>query len=388
MKTLIADDDATTRRMLRIVLVRWGYDVIEARDGNEAWDHFQGSDPARLAIVDWIMPGLSGLDLCRRLKGRERKPGPYVILLTARSHWKDVVHGLESGADDYVAKPYQLEELRARVAVGRRLVELQEELLMLNDKLERRVMERTERIRTLLEQDKELILQLGHDLRTPLTPLMALLPGLVADEMDPDRKESLSLCLAQAQYLKRLATRVFDLGRLESPRTSLRVRPIPLLPLVTAATERLAGEDPVKANGHRVAIDVEPTLDVYGDGVWLERVFEDLLDNAFRFSPPGTPVAVTAQSLDRDVVVAVTDQGKGLVSEQLERVFDPFYTGDLARTDRNTSGLGLAICRRVVERHGGRIWADSPGLGKGTTIRFTLSRAGNGLEIQGEGERP
>lgn len=120
----------------------------------------------------------------------------------------------------------------------------------------------------------------------------------------------------------------------------------------------------------------------------MERVFEDLLDNAFRFSPPGTPVAVTAQSQDRDVVVAVTDQGKGLVSEQLERVFDPFYTGDLARTDRNTSGLGLAICRRVVERHGGRIWADSPGLGKGTTIRFTLSRAGNGLEIQGEGERP
>lgn len=259
---------------------------------------------------------------------------------------------------------------------------------MLNDKLERRVMERTERIRTLLEQDKELILQLGHDLRTPLTPLMALLPGLVTDETDPDRKESLSLCLAQAQYLKRLATRVFDLGRLESPRTSLKVRPIPLLPLVTAATERLAGEDPVKSNGHRVAINVEPTLDVYGDGVWLERVFEDLLDNAFRFSPPGTPVAVTAQSQDRDVVVAVTDQGKGLVSEQLERVFDPFYTGDLARTDRNTSGLGLAICRRVVERHGGRIWADSPGLGKGTTIRFTLSRAGNGLEIQGEGERP
>jgi len=387
MKTLIADDDSTTRLMLRGVLSRWGYEVVEAKDGAEAWDHFLGPAPASLAIVDWTMLGVNGPDLCQRLKGRAQKPGPYVILLTARSHWKDVVQGLEAGADDYVAKPYQVEELKARLSVGRRIVHLQQELLILNGRLEERVKERTERIQTILEQDQELIAQLGHDLRTPLTPLMALLPTMLADERDPERREWLELCVAQATHLKRLATRVSDLGRLESSDAALSLLPIRLLPVVEAAAEHFGAVGPTGVEGRRATVDVSPTQKVYGDVVWLERVFEDLLDNAFRFSPTGKPVTVTAECREQEVVVTVADQGKGLVPEQLGRVFDPFYMGDQARTDRNRSGLGLAICRRVIQRHGGRIWAESGGVGHGTRIRFSLFRAGEPLPAPEDFER-
>jgi signal transduction histidine kinase len=381
MKALIADDDVTTRRMLRVVLLRWGYEVVEAADGTEAWEHFMGPSPAALAILDWTMPGVSGPDLCRRLRSRGQVAGPYVILLTARSHWKDVVLGLEAGADDFVAKPYQVEELRARVAVGRRIVDLQQELLNVNGALESRVRERTERIHKLLEQSQELVGQLGHDLRTPLTPLMALLPILLGDERDPERREWLGLCLDQVRYLKRLASRVSDLGRLESPQTPLSLLPIQILPVVQAATEFVGIENSAGLAERRAMIDLPPTLEVYGDVVWLERVFVDLLDNAFRFSPTGTPVTVKAESGEQEVVVEVADQGQGLAPEQLSRLFDPFYMGDSARTDRNTNGLGLAICRRIVERHGGRIWAESAGPGLGTRVRFTLYRAGQSLPV-------
>lgn len=375
MKALIADDDSTTRRMLRIVLDRSGYEVVEARNGDEAWEHFSGPAPAPLAIMDWIMPGLSGPDLCRRLKEGGQRPGPYVILLTARTHWKDVVLGLEAGADDYVVKPYQVDELRARVAVGRRIVSLQQELVVLNERLEQRVQERTERIQELLEQDRELILHLGHDLRTPLTPLKALLPVLLADEKDADRRESLGLCMSQVEYLRRLATRVLDLGRLESSRTALDLRPVRLLPLAAAAAELFEARASERMEARRTRIELSPTLEVRGDAVWLERLFQELLDNAFRFSPPGTPITVSAECRGQEVVVSVTDCGRGLDPDRVGRVFDPFYTGDEARTNRNASGLGLAICRRISVRHGGRIWAESAGAGHGTSIRFTLPGA-------------
>jgi signal transduction histidine kinase len=210
---------------------------------------------------------------------------------------------------------------------------------------------------------------------------VALLPILLADECDPERREWLGLCLAQVRYLKRLATRVSDLGRLESPQTPLSLLPIHLLPVVQAATEFVGTDDSSGLGQRRATIDLPPTLEVYGDVVWLERVFVDLLDNAFRFSPAGTPVTVTAECGDQDVVVEVSDQGEGLAPEQLSRLFDPFYMGDSARTDRNMNGLGLAICRRIVERHGGRIWAESAGVGLGTKVRFTLFRAEQPLPV-------
>lgn len=362
--------------MLRAVLGKWGYETVEARDGNEAWDHLVGPTPAPLAIMDWTMPGLCGPELCRRLRARDGALHSYLILLTARTHWQDVVEGLEAGADDYVAKPYRVEELRARLNVGRRIVGLQHELMELNDQLERRVEDRTERLRRILQQNQELFVHLGHDMRTPLTPLVALLPMLTAEETDLERRNTLKLCLDQACYLRRLAERVFDLGRLGTAAPAFVFRPVRLRRVVEAALESIAnGVDATSARGAAV-VEIPEGLEVNGDLAWLQRVFEDLLDNAFRFSGGNSGVSVVAEPRDGEVMVVVTDHGRGLGPDQLERVFDPFYTGDSARHDRQTSGLGLALCRRVIERHGGRIWAESPGLGRGTSIRFLLSEVG------------
>jgi sigma-B regulation protein RsbU (phosphoserine phosphatase) len=125
MKVLIAEDDVTSRMMLKAILTKWGYEVVETSDGDEAWQVLQREDAPRLAILDWVMPGLSGDELCRKVRQLSPLRPIYIILLTVRRDKADVIVGLEAGANDYVRKPFDREELRARVRVGERVVRLE-----------------------------------------------------------------------------------------------------------------------------------------------------------------------------------------------------------------------------------------------------------------------
>ena len=128
MKIMIAEDDLTSRSIFKAVLGKWGYDVMEATDGDEAWALLQKADAPRLMVLDWMMPGRDGATLCRDLRARETSNPVYIILLTSRAEPSDIVEGLEAGADDYIAKPFNNQELHARVNVGRRILDLQDEL--------------------------------------------------------------------------------------------------------------------------------------------------------------------------------------------------------------------------------------------------------------------
>ena len=135
MKVLIAEDDSISRRMLEAFLVKWGYEVLVSTEGEEAWGLLQLNDAPRLAVLDWMMPGRDGIQICRTLRQRKGRPYVYVILLTARGQKEDIVQGLEAGADDYVTKPFDPFELRARLRAGRRIVELQEQLVQAREAL-------------------------------------------------------------------------------------------------------------------------------------------------------------------------------------------------------------------------------------------------------------
>ncbi len=128
MRALIAEDDCTSRRMLEAFLVKWGYEVIVTADGEGAFKALGAPDAPTLAILDWMMPFKDGIQLCREMRKRKGRPYVYILLLTARSEKRDIVEGLEAGADDYLTKPFDPFELRARLRAGRRIVELQEQL--------------------------------------------------------------------------------------------------------------------------------------------------------------------------------------------------------------------------------------------------------------------
>lgn len=135
MKLLIADDDAIPRRLLQAALVKAGHEVIVARNGTEAWQVLQSEQAPRLAILDWLMPGLDGLEICRNVRQQRNAPYIYLILLTSKDRREDIIAGLEAGADDYLVKPFDPHELQARLRVGQRILDLQSALLTSLEKL-------------------------------------------------------------------------------------------------------------------------------------------------------------------------------------------------------------------------------------------------------------
>jgi diguanylate cyclase (GGDEF)-like protein len=135
MKILAAEDNPIFQSMLRTLLTKWGYDVTIARDGIEAMQALQSADSPRLAILDWMMPGMDGVEVCRRIRAAGREPYIYILLLTARTDSQDLVEGMDAGSDDYLTKPFNAHELRVRLRAGRRILDLQEELLQAREAL-------------------------------------------------------------------------------------------------------------------------------------------------------------------------------------------------------------------------------------------------------------
>jgi len=140
VKVLVADDSLVMRRLLEASISSWGYEPVSAADGDQAWDILSSADPPPIAILDWMMPGLSGLAICRRLRERQAPPYVYVILLTSRGLREDIVEGLNAGADDYIVKPFDKHELEVRLRAGRRIIELQAELMSAQARLREQAM--------------------------------------------------------------------------------------------------------------------------------------------------------------------------------------------------------------------------------------------------------
>jgi DNA-binding response OmpR family regulator len=128
MRALVADDDRVAATVISQALIAWGFDVVVAHDGHTAWEHITAEPAPSIAVLDWEMPGLDGPAICRRLRSEPSRAHLYVVLITIRGDRQDIVTGLGAGADDYVVKPVDLNELRARIQVGERVVTLQNRL--------------------------------------------------------------------------------------------------------------------------------------------------------------------------------------------------------------------------------------------------------------------
>lgn len=184
MKILVADDDPVSCRLLERLLNKWGYDVIAAHSGTEAWEVLQAEHAPRLALLDWMMPGIDGLEICRRVRARSSQPYVYIMLLTANDKVGNLVEGLESGADDYLTKPFHPQELRARLRVGLRMLELES---------------------NLVEAREHLQFKASHDALTSLWNRGAIIE-LLERELSRARREggSVGILLADVDHFKKI----------------------------------------------------------------------------------------------------------------------------------------------------------------------------------------
>jgi PAS domain S-box-containing protein len=246
-----------------------------------------------------------------------------------------------------------------------------EQLSRLNQNLEAKVKERTVDVEKLLKQKDEFIGQLGHDLKTPLTPLNILLPIVREREQDPQLKELLKVIFNNVYYMKNLVIKTLSLAQLNSPSTQLSLQDIDLS---TQIRDILDLEIPLFLGKNIIFennIPAETIVEV--DLLQIRELFDNLISNAVKYSQEGeVKITFDAKEMDDFIVVSVKDTGIGLESDQIQHVFDEFYKVDYSRHDLQSTGLGLSICKRIVEKHGGRIWVESQGKGKGSTFFFTL----------------
>ena len=244
------------------------------------------------------------------------------------------------------------------------------ELQNLNKELEEKVRTRTYKIQELLKQKDEFINQLGHDLKNPLSPLINLLPILEKQENDPKRKEMFGVIDRNLYYMKNLVIKTIELARLNSPNTKFSFDKVNLSEIVEIDIEK--NKNLFELNNIKVNNKINEKIFVQADKLRLEELFDNLIVNAVKYSPDGGLITIDAKE-DKDFIkISVTDSGMGMSKDQLEHIFEEFYKIDESRHDFDSSGLGLPICKRIVEKHGGRIWAESPGLGKGTSMEFTI----------------
>lgn len=358
MRILIAEDDPAFRQLLEEILVKWGYEVTVSRDGNEAWQAINAKDAPRLVILDWLMPGINGVELCRRVRKELPEPYTYIILLTSQQRDEDLVTGMEAGADDYLAKPLKTNELRVRVNAGRRMVELQKELAAHAADLEAANRDLEAFSYTVSNDLLKSLRSIGDYARS--------IQDLYCSKLDEQCRSYTHKIYEKTKQLGQLISIMHDFFR--PTRGELNPETIDLSEMAGKTAEKLRMTKPER----RVNFKITEGIMVNGDRNLLQMVLDNLLNNAWKHTGKRDDALIEfgVTVVEGKQAFFVRDNGTGIDMVHADKLFKPFQslpgTEDVAG-----QGIGLATVERIIRRHGGRIWAEGEP-GKGATFFFTL----------------
>ena len=384
------------RRLLVRTLEEWGFEVVEAENGEMAWQQFQ-DQPCQLVLTDWVMPEVDGLELIRRIRSSDYRRYVYILLLTALSEKRDLVIGMEVGADDFLVKPVDHNELRVRLREGERIIRLERELAAQNLQL-RETQAALVQSETLAGLG-QMAAGMAHELNNPIAVVANNLAVLKRDVAAAFEILALygSVDHELQQAAPAVARQIADLSEQcdlkwiqeESPRLferSLagleRIRDIvqnlrQFARLDDAALDRIDVKTALEsvANLMRqefasqqvdLTVEAEPSPPIQCEPAKIHLVLHNLLSNALQASCAGGSVRMRAFPDPQGVIIEVEDQGCGIAPTDLPHIFEPFFT---TRPIGHGRGLGLAISHGIVRSHGGNVQVVSE-LGKGSTFRL------------------
>ena len=370
-KILIVDDEPFNVDYLEQELRDSNYDTISAQSGQEALEQAVSECPA-LILLDIMMPGMDGYEVCERLKADERTRDIPVIFISALSETEDKVKAFTTGGVDYVPKPFQPEEVLARVQTHLTLRNLQKRLQRANSELTRRLDELAHANAELRARNEELDAfahTVAHDLKNPLTSLVGFSSMLQRHyaEMSDEKKSRYLNVVAQNGH--RMTNIIEELLLLASVRKIKEVKMAPLdtAPIVAETQGRLA----YLIEEYQAEIVLPESWPIAsGYGPWIEEVWTNYLSNAIKYGgrPPRVELGATEQA-DGFVRFWVRDNGPGLAPEEQARLFTPFTR--LHQVHAKGHGLGLSIVQRIMEKLGGQVGVESQ-VGQGCMFFFAL----------------
>ncbi|QHV01459.1 hybrid sensor histidine kinase/response regulator [Synechocystis sp. CACIAM 05] len=339
MKTpsiMVVDDESDNFDVIEALLSDQGYQLYYAANGQEAIESIEiyQSD---LVLLDVMMPGMDGIEVCRRLKSMARWKSVPIIMVTALTAKEQLAHCLEMGADDFMSKPINGMELRARV------------------KSMLRIKKQYDDLEELMQQRQEMVAMVMHDLRNPLTSICIGLELLEHPKISAEKQKEISSRLQEsADRLKVLIDDFLAFAKVESGKILLHREEILLTNFIFYVIQ---GFEALSVQRGIKIISQIPNSDsaISADVAMFRRVLENLLSNAIKFSPPDSKVLVKVDISEPQMTkIQILDQGPGVPPELKEKIFGTYEIG-LPIKDVPQIGLGLAFCKLVIENHGGVI---------------------------------
>ena len=386
---LIVDDLLDNLRVLSATLTKQGYKVRCAKSGSMALLAAQ-SAPPDLILLYIKMPHMNGYEVCEKLRADDRTCEIPVIFLSALDEVLDQVTAFEAGGVDYITKPFQVQVVLARVKNHLALQAAKTEIRQLNAQLEQKVQQRTAQLEQEIVERQKLNQELlrsnaeleqfayvaSHDLREPLRKIKSYVELLAERYPQADDKTSkyITYVVGGVTRMQQLISDLLSYSRVG--RAEQCFQPTDLNTVIEKVLDNL--ELAIAEKHAQITVDPLPTISAHP--VQMVQLFQNLIANSLKFHGETAPVIEVKAQYQDQWLISVSDRGIGIAAQYAQRVFAVFQTLH-SRSQYDGSGIGLAICKKIVECHGGKIWFDSE-LGKGTTFYLTLSADMNrGVEI-------
>ncbi|MBF0118590.1 MAG: response regulator [Desulfobacterales bacterium] len=382
-KILIVDDTIHNLQLLTAILNQRGYSVIGAPDGSTALMIAQ-NEPPDLILLDILMPEMDGFEVCERLKSDVKTESIPVIFISSLDDIEDKIKGFSLGGADYITKPFQEEEVFARVNTHVTLRRMQKRLEEQNDELERRVQERTNELLKAKNAAEvaslaksEFIANISHEFRTPLNSVI----GFTSILMENANKSSteykyLNFINISGMELLKIIDNLIELSRIESEGIQLNKKLFELSPFLNYAIENIYNLSVIKGLKVRYEIDKSVPDTIIADSELLLTILDQLGKNAVKFTEKGEIIISVCKALEYErspaLHFSVRDTGVGIPEDRLKNIFMDFTQADGSYTRKYGGlGLGLTLVRRIISHIGGCVWAESIE-GKGSTFHFTF----------------
>ncbi len=363
---MVVDDTPANLKLLDEMLQGRGYRVVQFPRGAMAL-RAAAKHPPDLILLDIMMPEMDGFEVCRQLKAAENLKDIPVLFISALDGTDDKLKAFSAGGLDYVTKPFQEQEVLARVKTHLSLRRQQVRIAAQKQQLQ----EDHDRLRELEKLRDNLVHMIVHDMRSPLTTMLGSNEIILfeKDRLSSEQLKFVAMNQSSCRELVDMVSSLLDVSRLEAGEMPLNRVPCELKNIAETSAESVTAlalerQLEIPVNGDPTHAFVDPDI--------MQRVFVNLLGNAIKFSPEGKAIGVHITSTDHTARASVTDQGAGIPPEDQGKIFDKFGQVELRKEGRKLStGLGLTFCKLAVEAHGGEIGVDSEP-GKGSTFWFSL----------------
>ncbi|MBT9548794.1 MAG: hybrid sensor histidine kinase/response regulator [Candidatus Sericytochromatia bacterium] len=367
---LIVDDNPNNLRLLITLLSEQGYETRPANNGARALNTVQKQKPD-LILLDINMPEMDGYEVCRQLKAMPETADIPVLFISANDELHDKVKGFDVGGVDYISKPFEPQELFARVRTHLQLKQAQDQLKALNHQLQA-----SNRFFQHLGQVKDEFLgMVSHDLKNPLSSILLFSRYMESRTLSEDKAREMGRLITKAgKRMFRLIEDLLDLNKLEQGELTPELQRFDLLPLVQDVCAEYQEKAQAKGQSLNSTWETESAW-IVADPLRVRQVLENLLSNALKFSPPQSEIAIRLQQEGQRVCLQVRDQGPGLSEADQAQLFEKFMRLSAKPTGgEHSSGLGLSISKKLVEAMSGTIGCTSQ-LGQGACffVTFPLS---------------